>query len=138
MVLHPWLNQDLDIEATYDAHIKRIRVVTTAKGAQFYNGIIRQLLFDPGHWIWVIGSLLMSYLACLGRSQLNPRQCLLKSIPEKWHGILPMSYQPRWQEVWNKNWPQKEAGFLWSVLHCTVAVNCSRAHMAPGIPLSCL
>jgi hypothetical protein len=69
---------------------------------------------------------------------MNPRHQLMKSIPEKWHGLLPMSFQPRWSDVWNKQRPQKEAGFLWSVLHCAVAVNTWRAQMAPGIPISCL
>jgi hypothetical protein len=80
----------------------------------------------------------MSYSARLGRSLLNPRQRLTKSIPKKWHGILPMSYQPWWLDIWNKNRPQKEAGFLWSVLHCTVAINCWRAYMALGILVSYL
>jgi hypothetical protein len=126
------------IEATYNAHIKRIRVVTMAKGARFYIGIIRQLLFNPSRWHWATGSPLMSYSARLGRSLLNPRQRLTKSIPKKWHGILPMSYQPWWLDIWNKNRPQKEADFLWSILHYAVATNCWRAYMAPGIPVSYL
>jgi hypothetical protein len=80
----------------------------------------------------------MSYNTKLGRTMLNLRRQLTKTIPEKWHGILPASYQPRWIDVWNKHRPQKDAGFLWSVFHCVVAVNAWRIVMALVIPIACL
>jgi hypothetical protein len=138
MLLQLWLIQPPATEVTYDAYIKRVRIITTAKGACFYFGIINQLLFDPGRWRWASGAPLMAYTTRLGQKLMNPRHQLTRGIPEKWHGLLPMTYRPRWCDIWNKHRPQKEAGFLWSVLHCAVAVNSWRAQMAPGIPISCI
>jgi hypothetical protein len=126
------------MELTYEAHINRIRIITTAKGSRVFIGITRQLLFDPGRWHWSTGAPLMAYSARMGRAMMNLRHQLTRSIPEKWHGTLSMSYQPQWTDVWNKHQPQKDASFLWSVLHYAVAVNSWRTQIAPGIPMSCI
>jgi hypothetical protein len=138
MLLQPWLIQPPTTEVTYDAYIKCVMIITTAKGACFYVGIISQLQFDPGRWRRACGVPLMAYSMQIGRKLMNPHHQLTRSIPEKWHGLLPMTYQPRWCDIWNKRRPQKEAGFLWSVLHCAVAVNSWQAQMAPGFPISCI
>jgi hypothetical protein len=112
MILQSWQPQEDVEELTYDTHIRRIRVTTTAKGTKFYVGITRDLLFYPGRWRWDSGKPLMSYSTKLGRLTLNPRRQLSKPIPEKWHRLLSMTYQPRWKDVWNKHRPRKDAGFL--------------------------
>jgi hypothetical protein len=51
----------------------------------------------------------------------------------KWRDLLTMTFKPRWCEVWSSNHPQKEAGFFWSMHHCAIAVNCSRAQISDQI-----
>jgi hypothetical protein len=105
MILQPWQLQEEIEEIIYDARIRRIRVITTAKGTRFYVGITKDLLFNPDRWRWDFGKHLMSYTTQLGRLILNPRCQLTKPIPKKWHRTLLMTYQPRWKDVWNKHWP---------------------------------
>ena len=78
------------------------------------------------------------YSAKKGRTQiLKPRLSLEKPITTKWRNILPPSYRPRWKEVWLPRRPKKEAGFIWSVYHCAIAVNAWRQQMDNQIIVTC-
>ena len=68
--------------------------------------------------------LLHSYSAKMGSNKvIKPHITLEKPIGYKWRGELPITFQPRWNEVWFPRRPQKEAGFLWSIYHTAIAVN---------------
>ena len=111
---------------------KRVRVVANIKGEGEckqtflqYGGDIMILNFEPGRWHWS-GNLgkLHSYSAKMGRTQiLRHRTKLQKPIGPKWCGNLPPTFEPRWNEVWFPHRPQKDAGFIWSMYHCAIAVN---------------
>jgi hypothetical protein len=96
-------------------------------------GPIATIPFDPGHWCWVLEGRvqgpLLGYSAQLGRKLLNHRKQLSKPIPVKWYGLLPPTYKPRWKDVWLGQRPRKDAAFIWSIFHHTVAVNAWRAHL---------
>ena len=55
-------------------------------------------------------------------------------MSEKWTGDVLPTYVPNWRDVWNKSRPQKEAGFLWSVLHKSIAINYWCAQIIPRNP----
>ena len=126
---------------------KRVRVVEMIKGEKDkqtkylqYGGIIEELDFDVGKWKWSPGlGKLHSYTAKLGCTTIvHSRSFLEKPIGSKRHGALPISFQPKWQEVWLPYRPQKEAAFLWSVYHCAIAVNCWHAQVALHISILCI
>ena len=119
-----------------DGWLERVRIISTPK-CKMYVGVVRELHFDPGRFSFGTAGSLHSYTVKKGRTMLTKRSQLSRQIPDKWHGALPATYVPRWCELWHKNRPQKEAGFLWSVYHCAVAVHCWRAQMAPGISTFC-
>jgi hypothetical protein len=48
---------------------------------------------------------------------------LKKSIPQKWKNEIPPSTSPKWNIIWHKAKAQKEAAFLWMVIHKTMVVN---------------
>jgi hypothetical protein len=125
--------------------MRRVRVVPLARGSNhgtlkvlLFAGITNEMLFDPGRWNWRGQGPLLSYTFKLGRKLLNPRARLLRSMADKWTGILPASYEPNWNEVWSHSRPQKEAGFLWFVYHKAVAVNHWRAQIGPHINSMCV
>jgi hypothetical protein len=95
------------------------------------------LVFDPGKWGWRGGGPLHSYTAKQGRSLLNPRLQLAKPIQLKWQGFVEANFTPDWLDVWWPDRPQKDVGFLWSILHNAVAVNAWRHHIFPATPAQC-
>lgn len=84
MMIQPFPTQELNVETTYEAHIKRIRVVTMVEGTRFYVEITRELLFDPGRWYWDFVGSMISYTTRLGRITLNPYRQLTKSNSDKY------------------------------------------------------
>ena len=88
--------------------LRRVCIVSLARGANhglfkvlLFVGILRNLLFDPRCWKWHDQGPLLSYTSKLGCKLLNPRVRLQRSMANKWTGILPASYEPNWNEVWN-------------------------------------
>lgn len=68
-------------------------------------------------------TLLVPSTHTLGRSLLTKRTELTKPIYTKWHGDLVVRSHPRWNDIWYKSWPQKDARSLWSVYHCAMVVH---------------
>jgi hypothetical protein len=142
------LLQPLDSSAvvTIVGILRRIWVVTTSAGTNKrsssylqYAGVIASLDFDRGRWHWAnqLG-VLHSYSVSKGRSQiLQPRHQLQRPIGLKWHGESPANFTPSWKDIWLSIRPQKEVGFLWSVVHCAIAVNTWCAQINNRIPTLC-
>lgn len=136
-ILRPFQPEVQDPEAYVSGWIRRVRIVSNAKGVLLYVGVISSLEFDPGRWAWPDKSPLLSYSAKKGRRLLSPRTSISRTIPDKWKGVLPASYKPKWSEVWKKNRPQKDAAFIWSLYHQAIAVNKWRAQISPTISDVC-
>jgi hypothetical protein len=92
--------------------LRRVRVVMLARGGThgthkflLFTSITSDLMFDLGRWSWSDKSPLLSYTSKLGRKLLNPRVHLQRPMVQKWVGILPATYEPNWNEVWNQSCP---------------------------------
>lgn len=98
--------------------IRRIRVIIVPSRAHASTGGLHKYLasldmttFDPGKWHWHEGGPLFSYTAKLGRQWRHPRQLLSLHISVKWQGMVPVNFQPNWQELWQVARPRNEAAF---------------------------
>lgn len=58
-------------------------------------------------------------------------------LPHKWMNEIPPSTFPKWNIIRHKAKAQKEAGFIWSVIHKAVAVNERRGKISMKIDKSC-
>jgi hypothetical protein len=62
-------------------------------------GPIESLSYDLGRWDWILEGRpcgqLLAYSVQLGRKLLNHYKQLPRTIPVKWNGLLPPSYEPR-------------------------------------------
>ena len=103
-----------------------------------YVGRIKSLQFDPSRWQWRQYGFLHCYIAKLDKSFIESKLSLSRSIPSKWAGALPATYEPNWKEVWAKGRLCKEATFLWSLYHDAIAVNAWRYQISPNIALDCV
>jgi hypothetical protein len=105
-----------------------------------YAGVTGTLEFDPGRWHWANQiRVLHLYSVSKGRSQLlQPRRNLQRPISIKWNGKVLANFNPSWKEIWLSVRLQKEAGFIWSVVHCAIAVNSWKAQINNRIPSLCI
>lgn len=113
-------------------------VVCSKTSPSLYDGIVWELNFNPSRWSWSDSKTLLEFTAKLGRSFLSCKKILVKSIEVKWRGEVTPRFRPRWKAVWSKSRPQKDAGFIWSIYHRTVAMHCWRKIVAPNISTTCI
>jgi hypothetical protein len=120
----------------------RVRIDRLTRGSsktQFnlFFGKLDQLFFDPARWWWPEVTPFFAYSAKEGRKWITKQIGLKKSISHKWRNEIPPSTSPRWNTIWHKAKAQKEAAFLWSVIHKAVAVNEWRGKISVEIDQSC-
>jgi hypothetical protein len=65
----------------------------------------------------------MNYAANLGRKLLQRKHVIPNVVVAKWQGVLPATYKLRWDNVWDHERVQKEAGLIWLTWHKAVATN---------------
>lgn len=108
--------------------VRRVHVIEVKRGPEvksvlLYYGRVHQLEWDPARFKWPQRVPFMSYIANVGRKILLKTHPVPNVVEKKWFGVLPISYNFLWLNVWDSERVKKEAGLLWAVWHKGVEVN---------------
>ena len=133
MQFHLWLSRGL---------MMRVRVDSLTRGSNktksnLFYGKLDQLFFDPARWWWPEVTPFFAYSAKEGRKWITKQTTLKKLVPHKRRNEIPPSTSLEWNIIWHKAKAQKEAAFLWSIIHKAVAVNEWRGKFLMAINKSC-
>ena len=137
------LNEWAKPSGTLEGCFHEVKIIHTTRGPKnvkeedrltitFFYGKIVTLRWDPDRWRWADGSRFLNYTTKMGRDSVINRIPGGRRAAEKWQGYLPSNYRFKWSQVWDPLRSGKEAAFIWSIWHRTVAVNEWRARIAPA------
>ena len=89
----------------------------------FFYGKTATLRWDSDRWRWTNGSRFFNHTTKMGRNSVIIRIPGVTRAAKKWQCYLFSNYRFQWSQVYDPLRSGKEAAFIWSIWHKTVAVN---------------